>query len=137
MISDLRLKNQQGYIALTSVIIISLLLITIITALSSVNYFSRYNILENEFKERSGGLAEACVDYSLAKLAANSSYVGGENANIGSDSCRVVSVTPGGNSYSILTQGIFPSTGANRSYTNLSVTVDSNLNITNWQEVPY
>jgi hypothetical protein len=130
------MQNEGGYIALTSVIIISLLLITIITALSSVNYFSRYNILENEFKERSSGLAEACVDYSLAKLAANSTYSGGETANIGTDSCRVVSVTSGGNSYSILTQGIFPAIGTQRSYTNLSVVVDLGLNITNWQEVP-
>jgi hypothetical protein len=48
----------------------------------------------------------------------------------------VVSVTSGGNSYSILTQGIFPAIGTQRSYTNLSVVVDLGLNITNWQEVP-
>ena len=70
---EFRIKNyikvpktgQDGYIALISVIIISLLLITVITALSTINYFSRYNILENEYKERSSGLAEGCVDYAL------------------------------------------------------------------------
>jgi hypothetical protein len=120
--------KQGGYIALTSVIIISLLLITIITALSSVNYFSRYNILENEFKERSLGLAEACVDYAFAKLAANSSYTGNETVAIGTDTCKVVQVASNG----ILTQGIFQ-----KSYTNLCVSYTSGtLAINSWKEMP-
>jgi hypothetical protein len=120
--------SNGGYIALTSVIIISLLLITIITALSSINYFSRYNILENEFKDRSSGLAEACVDYALGKIGSNSAYAGGECVVIGSDKCKIVSVS--GNV--VVTQGVFQ-----KSYTNLSVGYNpTTLAVTSWQELP-
>jgi len=146
---EFRIKNyikvpktgQDGYIALISVIIISLLLITVITALSTINYFSRYNILENEYKERSSGLAEGCVDYALGELAANPAYAttSPQSIAIGSDTCNLMSVTPpqsGQSTTTIVTQGFYPATTPLKSYTNLTVVVDSNLQVTSWQETP-
>lgn len=135
---------QGGYIALISVIIVSLLLITVITALSTVNYFSRYNILENEYKERSSGLAEGCVDYALGKLAANSAYTvaSPQSIAIGSDTCNVMSVVSQSGQTTIVTQGFYPATTPLKSYTKLTVIVDSNINnstylqVISWQETP-
>jgi hypothetical protein len=134
------LNLQSGYIALTSVIIISLLLITITAAISSANYFSRTNILENEFKIRSGNLAEACVSYARAKLAAGSAnYAGNElSVPVGSSTCSVISVVPTGAVWpkTIRTQGIYPHNQAEESYTNLVVVVNSDFSISSWQETP-
>ena len=126
--------GQDGYIALTSVIIVSLLLITVITALSAVNYFSRYNILENEYKERSSGLAEACVDYAIGRVASNPSYAGNnEKVAVAGSNCVVKSVS-GAFPKVISTSGYYPQNTPLKSYTNLTVTINSNLRVTNWQE---
>jgi hypothetical protein len=134
------LNLQSGYIALTSVIIISLLLITITAALSSANYFNRTNILENEFKIRSGNLAEACVSYARAKLAADPvNYAGNElSVPVGSSTCSVISVMPTGAVWpkTIRTQGVYPRSQAEESYTNLSVVLNSDFSISSWQETP-
>lgn len=130
-------KSGAGYIALTSVIIMSLLLITIALALSSANYFSRFNILENEFKEHSNNLAEACVNYALGQLALDINYAGHDQAVlIGADTCAVVSVLPAGAVWPkiITAQAVYPKNQAERSFTNLTVTINANLSVISWQE---
>lgn len=123
-------NTQSGYIAITSVIIISLLLVTVSVALSSANYFSRFNVLESEFKERSSSLAEACVDQAMFNIASNNLYNG--NVAVGANSCTIVSVTVGNPDTIVKTQGVFQN-----SYTNLVVEVkNSNLAIVSWQETP-
>jgi hypothetical protein len=128
-------KNGEGFIALTSVLIMSLLLIVITVALSSANYFSRYNILENEFKQHSSDLAEACVNYAEGQIAANSSYPGGQIA-VGSDNCTVVSVLPNESGYTIIARGIYPKNQPKESYTNLTVQINSSFAVTSWTETP-
>ena len=134
------LNLQSGYIALTSVIIISLLLITITAALSSANYFNRTNILENEFKIGSGNLAEACVSYARAKLAADQvNYAGNELlVPVGTDACSVISVMPTGAVWpkTIRTQGVYPRNQAEESYTNLTVVLNSDFSVNSWEETP-
>ena len=127
-----------GYIVLTSVIIISLLLITITAGLSFANYFSRLNILENEYKIISGNLAEACVGYARGRLMNNpDNYAGDEpTVPVGGDTCSVISVVPTGGSWpkTIKTQGIYPQNQAEESYTNLTVVLNSDYSINSWQE---
>jgi hypothetical protein len=127
-------NQQSGYIALISVIIMSALLLTITVALSSANYFSRYNILENEYKQHSSDLAEACVNYAKGQLAGNSGYTVTAPAvvAVGTDSCKIISV----GASTIKTQGTYPNTGPDISYTNLTVVLNSNLTINSWQETP-
>jgi len=132
------LNLQSGYIALTSVIIISLLLITVTAALSCANYFSRFNILENEFKTDSGNLAEACVNYARAELAADpENYAGNDlSVPVGSSTCSVISVMPAGAVWpkTVKTQGVYPHNQAEESYTNLVVVLNSDFSIISWQE---
>ena len=126
-------KNlQSGYIALISVIIMSALLLTITVALSSANYFSRYNILENEYKQRSSDLAEACVNYARGQLAGNVTVAANTVVPVGTDSCKIVSV----NNDIIIVQGAYPHSGPDISYTNLKVTLNGNLTLNSWQETP-
>ena len=124
-------KNQQGYIALTSVIIISILLITISTALSSVNYYSRFNILESEFKQRSLSLAESCVDQALINIVQGVSTLPNAQVTWNGSNCTINSSTDSGANKIIKTQGMFQN-----SYTNLEVVVKvSDLSLVSWQEL--
>jgi hypothetical protein len=126
-------KNlQSGYIALISVIIMSALLLTITVALSSANYFSRYNILENEYKQHSSDLAEACINYVKGQLAGNPGYTVTTitPVMVGSDSCAIISA--GG--LTVKAQGAYPKTGPDISFTNLTVVLNSNLTVNFWRE---
>lgn len=134
MIFEFSKKNyQKGYIALVSIIIIAVLLITIGIVISFGGFFTRFSILENEYKEISTDLAEACADMAILKLVENWNYTGGENFTIDSKNCQIISVQDFGSEKLIRTQAIYQN-----SYTNLEVKVsktDSKININSWQEV--
>jgi hypothetical protein len=136
--NDQGINSNGGFIALITAIVISILLISITFTLSFASFFGRFNILSSEFKEKSSGLAEACVDVALLKLANDPSYgpmAGGDIVMIGSDSCKIISVqqgTPVAGQLTIKTQAVF-----HDSYTNIKVVANSsNLSIVSWEEVP-
>jgi hypothetical protein len=123
-------KKQNGFIALISAIIISVLLLTITVTLGMTGIMSRFNILDSESKERSIALAEACADKAIFNLA--QSVISPSTISVGSDSCSIVSVnssTPLANQTTIKTQAII-----NRSYTNLLVVIDTDFKILSWDE---
>lgn len=127
--------REHGYIALISVIIISVLLMTIAMAVSLTGFFSRFNILSEEYKERSLALAEACADTALLSLSLDPGYnPSNQTINIGSDACVVVSKqinNPSSGQTTILTSGQFQ-----QATTNLKVVVgSSDLSLISWQEI--
>ncbi len=122
---------QKGFIALISSIVMSAILLLITTTLSLSSFFTRFAILESEYKERSSALAEACVDSALVKIAIDNTYSpSNEIVRVGSDSCLIKRVTTVGTQKTIVTQGNYQ-----ESYTNLSVTIQtSNLQVILWLE---
>lgn len=65
---------QDGYIALMSAIIISLVLVAVLSTISIVGFAVRANTLEGEYKERSLTLARACVEYATLQLSGKPLY---------------------------------------------------------------
>src|SRR3989344_2331312 len=57
-----------GFIALISAVIISLVLMVVVFSVSTLAFFSRFNQLDSEYKEKSSALAESCVDLAILKL---------------------------------------------------------------------
>ncbi len=119
------LNYQEGYIALISALLISVSLLTLVIAVSSEGFYSRFNVLESEQKEISTYLAEACVQTAILEIAQDSNYnddpeiipVGESSENL---ECEIVSVDT----------GTFPSTRLIRTqgingdaYTNLEVEI--------------
>jgi hypothetical protein len=120
-------KSNSGFIALMSAIIISVILLLIITNTSLMGFYTRFNILDSELKEKSSTLAEGCVDKALLNLTQGINYTG--DVNVGPDKCTIESVS--GSPKIIKVRADY------RNYiTNIEVEVDSNLAITNWQELP-
>lgn len=127
-------ENQSGYIALISVIIISLLLMTISVAVSFSGFFSRFSILDNEYKVISNGLAEACANTAILKVAADWSYVNSspETIAVGASSCQIISIqnSSSGSQKIVLVQATWQ-----KSYTNLEIKISNPISIDSWKEL--
>ncbi len=122
-------KNNKGFIALMSAIIISIVLLLMITNLSLTGFYGRFNILDFELKEKSSALAEACADEAILNLTQNIDYTG--DVNVGADKCSIRSIT-GSN----IKKTIEVSADYKNYITNLEIDVDTNIAVTRWEEVP-
>jgi hypothetical protein len=86
-------KENSGYIAVTTSIILSFLILLISTSLGFSTWFSRIGILNSSYKETSYFLAESCLETAKLKLALNSSYAGNDNIIIGVYQCYIKPIT--------------------------------------------
>jgi hypothetical protein len=87
---------SRGFVALMSVIIISIVLVLLTVSLSFSSFYGRFNLLDTEFKIQSNNLATSCADMALLKLRLNSSYnlvFPGETVIVVGDSCTIKSLT--------------------------------------------
>ncbi len=115
-----------------SAIIISAILITATITGSLTGFYTRFNVLDSEFKYRSAALAEACADVLLYKLGQDSGYNGPDtNYPVGSETCTIFAASnPGASPRVFKVQGLYQ-----HSYTNIQVSVDVDaLAVTAWQE---
>jgi len=129
----IKFKNtNKGYIALTSAVIIVMVVMAIITAVSVSTYFSRYNSLGSEFKEISLSLAEGCAEKALLNYAEDEFYAGNESINIGSNQCSILPIEIDGSNR------IFKTTAMVQGATsNIKVTFNPiGLAIVSWEELP-
>lgn len=127
-------KNSNGgFIALVSVLLISVVLLLMVTTLSLSGFIGRFSILNSELKKVSASLAEACANTAVLKLAENWNYTGNETIVVNGNACAVFPVAAAGADPQILkTQAVY-----RKSYTNLVITVHKTpFAIVSWQEVP-
>ncbi len=132
---------QDGFIAITSAVVIAVLLMSITLSLSLTGFFARFNILDMEYKERSVFLAESCAEVAMLKLANDRGYrvsnPPGEMVSWGNLNCEIFSVTESGGQITIKTRAYFPQSGVNRTATNIVVVVGvTDLGVVSWEEVP-
>ncbi len=125
--------SNRGYIAVTSAIIIAVLMLTIAGIVSFSSYMSRFNAFDAASKERSRAFAEACADRALLNIAQNPSYGGNETVALtASESCNILPVENQG------AQKIIKTTAAVEGIVSdirVAVTL-SPLTIVSWEEVP-
>ncbi|MBU6501031.1 MAG: hypothetical protein KGJ89_02805 [Patescibacteria group bacterium] len=131
-------ENQKGFIAVTSALVIAVLLLAVTLSLSFTGFFSRFNVLYLSYKEKSYSLAEACANTALLKRAIDGSYVGPETIYLGTDSCNILSIVKSGSTQIIVkVSAQYPQGAAERAYTDLVITADSSdMGIVTWSEVP-
>lgn len=133
-------KNNNGFVALMSAIVIAILLLSITLTLSFTGFFARFNVLDTEYKKLSVSLAEACADTALLKFSQDSAYIGGETIEVGDYECTITSVEedePVSGQVTILTTASFPTSTPQKAVTNLEVVAsESTFDIISWEEVP-
>lgn len=126
-------ENNNGYLAVTSAVIITAIILAIVGIVSLVAYTSRFNILGAELKERTKALAEACMDVALLQLMRNPSYAGSEIVTVsGSATCEILAVETQGSQKIVKTRAALPGATSNiRAVVTLSPRA-----IVSWEEVP-
>ncbi len=94
-------RKNRGFIALTSALIISVVLIGLVATVSASTFFARFDALGGEYKRIASGLAESCANVALLRLAQDYTYAGGEVVSVGIDShgtpetCTIGTITKG------------------------------------------
>ena len=121
--------NNRGFVVLTTVIILSVVLILIAQALSSSGYFQRRGLLDFQFKELSYWMARSCADTALSKLSADLDYAGNETITIDQYQCTIQSITVQGTNSIIKTNAT-----VDQSTTKLKITTDGDYNIISFTE---
>ncbi len=138
--------NERGFIALMSVVIIAAILLVMMSSLGIGVFLSRFDVLESENKRVGLGLAEACMNAVMLKLAQDPHYappIAGECVNVGDTCgaanatrvCRICSVSSGGFPKTITTRAVYK--GA---YSNVRIILDNPtpgiFPILSWREEP-
>ena len=117
--------------AITTAIILSLVMLVIASVSSSSSLASRMNEADAYAKKTSYFLARSCIERALLQLAQDDSYAGNQVIAIGSDRCTVKPVETSGANTIVKTQGQFASTT-----TNLKLTIaSSDLSVVLLEEV--
>jgi hypothetical protein len=124
---------MRGFIALTSAIIISAMLLVVVVGGSLTGIYARYDMLDAELKERSAALADACADTVRLRIAGDSTYAGAQMVPVGDEHCRIfASSDAAANPRPFVVQGIY-----RRSYTTIAFAVDTaTLGVSGRKELP-
>ncbi|MBP9839607.1 MAG: VWA domain-containing protein [Candidatus Pacebacteria bacterium] len=70
-----KLKNKNGgFIALTSTLILTIVLMMLMFASNTSSFFARFDSLGSEFKRISLGLSESCSNMAILKVSENYNY---------------------------------------------------------------
>jgi len=136
-------KSSAGFIALISVIVITLILLTLTAALATKGFLDRFNIIDGENKEVSAGFAASCVEFARVGISNEGADYSPTNKDVCLDShctgeaddkkCTIVSVTPATGHRTIQTISSY-----NHAATRYSVIVDSDdleIPIISWKEI--
>ncbi len=86
-------KNEDGYMALVSTIIVSILLTGLTATLATTGYWARFDILNLQYKTHSYWLAQSCNNLLLIALANNREYAVNEPIHINGDTCTASTIT--------------------------------------------
>lgn len=80
----------SGYIAITTTIILSLVMLVLAITFGSGILLTRSGTLTFSNKKTSHFLAISCLEHARLKLAQNSNYSGNETLTIGSNQCSIL-----------------------------------------------
>lgn len=120
---------NKGYIAIISVIVLSVVLLVLAQVLATAGYFQGSGSNGFEAKERSYFTALSCVDRAIYNLAQDLDYAGNETIAIGDYRCALEPIT-----LQATTTIIRATATTDGSTTKLKVTLDDFLNITAFTE---
>ena len=122
---------QSGYIAITTAIVLSLLVVALAIALGSSSLIYRFTIVDFVNKQTSLFTANSCLDYARLKLSMDPAYAGNETVNIGSYQCTLQPIAISGSNKVIKAHA-----AVNGATTNLQLTVvSSTLSTVSLEEV--
>lgn len=91
--------------AITTVIILTFVLITVSTSIALSSFTARLGALDETNKQQSRFAAQGCMDQALLNLSLNNVYLGNETLTIGignqATACTIDAITTAGNNKTI------------------------------------
>lgn len=81
--------NNNGYVAITAAIFLSLVILAVASALGGSSFFGRATSLDLTFKKTGFFVARSCLDRTLLQLKLNPGYTGNETVNVGEYQCAI------------------------------------------------
>jgi hypothetical protein len=101
-----KFKNNNGYVALMSVLVISAVGMVIAVSLLVTSMLYQRSNFSLEEGYRANSLAKACLNIALEKISFNSLYIGDESINFENDHCEILPLIKEGDTYTIYSKGI-------------------------------
>lgn len=125
--------GKKGFVAITSVIIISVVLMVLIFTVNYGSFLNRFNILDTTSKKTSRALAESCVADARLKMILDPLYAGDEIIPLGSYTCKTFPIEdnlPG------LQKTIKTEANVDGAETNLKVIISlAGFEVVSWEEL--
>lgn len=109
-------QNELGFVALASVVVISLVLFVITFSLAFSGFYLRVNVLDLEYKQVSFSLARSCVEHALLDIAIGT-YTAPRTLRLKQGSCQICHIDAVSVPHSIKTRAVY-----NKAVTNLTAT---------------
>lgn len=90
-------ENQQGYVVLISLLIVSVVGLAIASSLMAISISGSRSSLERDQATAARYLADACAEYAISQLLDDNTYAGNEVRTLGDGTCTVRPVLGSGN----------------------------------------
>jgi hypothetical protein len=85
---------MKGFIALLSVIIVSIILLGLALSSSTIAFYARFNVLDQESYAEAQSLARSCASTALLQLTQNYNYTATDlSVSYGLEQCTINSIT--------------------------------------------
>ena len=121
----MKISKSDGYIAITTSIILSLMMLAVAIALGSSNLFTRLDVVDFYNKQISYGVSRSCLNDALLKLAITPSYTGNETISISSWQCTIQTITTVGSNKVIKARAAIDGATTNLQLTVVSATLST------------
>lgn len=93
---NLELRTKEGYIAITTSIILSMIVVALAIALGSSNLLTRSDFLDFNNKQLSFTLARSCLGYALLRMAEAPTYSGNQTITVDQYQCSIAAIETSG-----------------------------------------
>ncbi|HSX18143.1 MAG TPA: hypothetical protein VLE51_02190 [Candidatus Saccharimonadales bacterium] len=125
--------NQEGFIALIFVLIVSAAALAISLSLLSSGTDAQRSLLVTQQSAQARSLANACAEEALQQVHDNNAFTGSNSLNLSTGTCSYTVTNTGGNNRTIDASATIA--GATRKVKVLANTQGTNINIMSWQDV--
>ncbi len=126
-------RNEQGYVALLSVLVVGSVATAIATTLLLLGADSQRETLVTQQSVQARGLADACAEEALQQLHDTTSFTGSNNLTLGTGTCTYTVTSTGSTTRTITSTATVGNVVRKVAvYVTMS---SSSISITSWQEV--
>ncbi|MFZ1987676.1 MAG: hypothetical protein WAV21_01415 [Minisyncoccia bacterium] len=101
------MSNERGFIALVSVLLVSVILLLVVMTEGTRAFLSRFNSLDTEFALQARHNADTCTETARLLFKKDSSYVVDTALALPYGSCSITKITQEAESISFFVEGIW------------------------------